>query len=417
MLVLAADAQDFSEPAWLGFARTLAVQFGQTIALGQSLTRGAASEARYRASWSRPTTPSCSSTTRGIVEANRQAEVAARPAAGRDRGPALRGVRGPRRARSAAAPAVFGGGQPRGSTDQHLRARRRLHGSGGRLGVAGADRRRDARRAHPARHHRAQARRAAARRRARSSTASSSTATRTRCGSTTPRPWPSWPSTTPRCGMYGYSREEFLGMTDRGHPPAGGRPPRSWNSIGARARALSTAGRSTVRHRKKDGVARRGRGRVEPARSSAAGPRAWSWPHDVTEKRQAGGAAPAGAEDGGGGPPGRRRRPRLQQPARGHHRLRRAAAARPSSRAPRPRHARADPEGGRARGRPHPAAPGLQPQAGPAARGPRPERTSWPSVEKMLRRLIGEDIELVAKPARGPRAASAPTAGRSSRSS
>ncbi|MGE0453556.1 MAG: response regulator [Vicinamibacteria bacterium] len=48
LLVLAADAQDLSEPAWLGFARALAGQFGQAIAVGRSLSRGAASEARYR---------------------------------------------------------------------------------------------------------------------------------------------------------------------------------------------------------------------------------------------------------------------------------------------------------------------------------------------------------------------------------
>jgi len=48
VLVLAADSQDLSESVWTGFARALAVQFGQTIALGQSLSRGAASETRYR---------------------------------------------------------------------------------------------------------------------------------------------------------------------------------------------------------------------------------------------------------------------------------------------------------------------------------------------------------------------------------
>jgi two-component system, cell cycle sensor histidine kinase and response regulator CckA len=48
VLLLAADSQDLSESVWTGFARALAVQFGQTIALGQSLSRGAASETRYR---------------------------------------------------------------------------------------------------------------------------------------------------------------------------------------------------------------------------------------------------------------------------------------------------------------------------------------------------------------------------------
>jgi two-component system cell cycle sensor histidine kinase/response regulator CckA len=50
VLVLASDDQEFSQdPSWLGFARTLAVQFGQTVALGQSLNRVVASEERYRA--------------------------------------------------------------------------------------------------------------------------------------------------------------------------------------------------------------------------------------------------------------------------------------------------------------------------------------------------------------------------------
>jgi len=49
VLVLASDAQDLSEGSWLGFAESLAVQFGQTVALGQSLNRLGASEERYRA--------------------------------------------------------------------------------------------------------------------------------------------------------------------------------------------------------------------------------------------------------------------------------------------------------------------------------------------------------------------------------
>ncbi|HLX07803.1 MAG TPA: response regulator [Thermoanaerobaculia bacterium] len=49
VLVLASDEQDLSDGSWLGFAGSLAVQFGQTVALGQSLNRLAASEERYRA--------------------------------------------------------------------------------------------------------------------------------------------------------------------------------------------------------------------------------------------------------------------------------------------------------------------------------------------------------------------------------
>ncbi len=49
VLVLASDTDDLSESAWLDFASTLAAQFGQTVALGQSLTRLRASENRYHA--------------------------------------------------------------------------------------------------------------------------------------------------------------------------------------------------------------------------------------------------------------------------------------------------------------------------------------------------------------------------------
>ncbi len=49
VLVLASDHQELSDPSWLGFAGSLAVQFGQTVALGQSLNRLGASEERYRA--------------------------------------------------------------------------------------------------------------------------------------------------------------------------------------------------------------------------------------------------------------------------------------------------------------------------------------------------------------------------------
>jgi hypothetical protein len=75
LLLLAADSQDFSEPAWLGFARTLAIQFGQTIAVGQSLFRGAASEARYRTLMEQANDAILLLDERGIVEANQQAEA------------------------------------------------------------------------------------------------------------------------------------------------------------------------------------------------------------------------------------------------------------------------------------------------------------------------------------------------------
>jgi PAS domain S-box-containing protein len=46
--VLASDGHEFRGNAWIGFARDLALQFGQTIALGQALKRLAESEARSR---------------------------------------------------------------------------------------------------------------------------------------------------------------------------------------------------------------------------------------------------------------------------------------------------------------------------------------------------------------------------------
>ncbi|HVR11739.1 MAG TPA: response regulator [Thermoanaerobaculia bacterium] len=49
VLVLASEHQDLSDSSWLGFAASLAVQFSQTVALGQSLNGLAASEERYRA--------------------------------------------------------------------------------------------------------------------------------------------------------------------------------------------------------------------------------------------------------------------------------------------------------------------------------------------------------------------------------
>ncbi|PYQ43788.1 MAG: hybrid sensor histidine kinase/response regulator [Acidobacteria bacterium] len=75
VLLLAADAQDFSERAWIGFASTLARQFGQTIAVGQSLFRGAASEARYRTLMEHANDAILLVDNDGVIEANGQAEV------------------------------------------------------------------------------------------------------------------------------------------------------------------------------------------------------------------------------------------------------------------------------------------------------------------------------------------------------
>jgi PAS domain S-box-containing protein len=75
VLVLAADSQDLSEPVWTGFGRALAAQFGQTIALGRFLARGVASEARYRSLMEQANDAILLLDDSGIVEANRQAEV------------------------------------------------------------------------------------------------------------------------------------------------------------------------------------------------------------------------------------------------------------------------------------------------------------------------------------------------------
>jgi PAS domain S-box-containing protein len=75
-LLLGADSQDLSESAWLGFARTLGAQFGQTIALGRFLARGAASEVRYRTLMEQANDAILllEMPGGGVVEANRQAE-------------------------------------------------------------------------------------------------------------------------------------------------------------------------------------------------------------------------------------------------------------------------------------------------------------------------------------------------------
>jgi PAS domain S-box-containing protein len=48
VIVLASDTQDLSDRAWLSFGRNLALQFGQSVALAQSLSRLATSEELHR---------------------------------------------------------------------------------------------------------------------------------------------------------------------------------------------------------------------------------------------------------------------------------------------------------------------------------------------------------------------------------
>ena len=75
-LVLASDSHDLSENAWIAFARSLALQFGQTVALGQSLKRLAESEGRYRALMEQANDAIFILDTAGtILETNRQSET------------------------------------------------------------------------------------------------------------------------------------------------------------------------------------------------------------------------------------------------------------------------------------------------------------------------------------------------------
>ncbi|HVR72241.1 MAG TPA: response regulator, partial [Vicinamibacteria bacterium] len=75
-LLLASDSHDLTANAWLAFAQSLALQFGQTVALGQSLKRLADSESRYRRLVEEATDAIFVLDTEGkILEANRQSET------------------------------------------------------------------------------------------------------------------------------------------------------------------------------------------------------------------------------------------------------------------------------------------------------------------------------------------------------
>ena len=191
---------------------------------------------------------------------------------------------------------------------------------------------------------------------------------------------------------YGWTRDEFLEMSLADiRPPGGGpradreRPPVNRGAAVFRAVGTPAQGRED---RPRRGLLQRDRlGWSEGAPGAGL---------DVTERVQAGGAAAAGAEDGGGRPAGGRRRPRLQQPADGDLRATAPAAVRGGAEptAGRVADLERDPDGQR-------RAATLTRQLltfsrrqvlQPKAPGPRTRR----SVARcaMIRRLIGEDVEL-----------------------
>jgi two-component system cell cycle sensor histidine kinase/response regulator CckA len=74
-LLLASVNRELSDSGWMSFSRSLAVQFGQAVGLGQSLTRLAASEERYRAVMEQANDAILILDVEDrILEANRQAE-------------------------------------------------------------------------------------------------------------------------------------------------------------------------------------------------------------------------------------------------------------------------------------------------------------------------------------------------------
>ena len=149
--------------------------------------------------------------------------------------------------------------------------------------------------------------------------------------------------------------------------------------------------------RRKDGTLDR-RGSVERAATGRRGPRDRRHFGDRRHDRpQAlGGAVPPGAEDGGRRPAGRRRGARLQQPAHRHRRLHADAARRPCSRTTpcAPRVEEIDRASASAAALTHQLLAFSRRQVAHAATC----STSTQLVaglDKMLQRLIGEDVELV----------------------
>ncbi len=398
VLLLAADGQDFSETVWLGFARTLAVQFGQTIAVGQSLTRGAASQARYQTVMEHANDAILLLDDRGIVEANRQAEILlGRPRAEIAGRPYHEFVVGDD---DAPVPSVFGESTTR-MEDQRLR---RADGSTVSVDVSASPVRigdetivvlilRDI----------------TDRKRAERRLQESEEQYRHLFDS---NPHPMWvyePETLAFLAvndaavqMYGYSRQEFLRMNIRDI-----RPPEDIPALLERlaARDRGEPGVGVFRHRLKSGAivdvevasnALLFRGR--PARLVLV--------NDVSEKQrleaqllQAQKMEAVGRLAGGVAHDFNN----LLGVITGYSEL---LGRDPRAPASRTRQAPGDPESGGARGGPHAAAPRLQPQAGPGDPGPGPEPHRDRAGEDAAaphRRGHPAPVEIRGRPLAGPR--------------
>ena len=126
-------------------------------------------------------------------------------------------------------------------------------------------------------------------------------------------------------------------------------------------------------------------------------------------------AAAASAETRSGRPARRRGRPRLQQPADRDQRLHRGAAREIDPATPTARSSQEIAAAAERAAEPDPPAARVQPPAGAAAAGCSTSTTIVAGSEPMLRRLIGEDVELVSSPRRSTSSPCSPIPASSSR--